>query len=138
MTNILFLLLQNRLRQEETLRRQLHNTVQELKGNIRVFCRIRAVIPADKMPAGNKIAHITVIGERSLEVHRLNADMTLNESTMNAPASGKGPSKVEFSFDRVFGPSAGQEEIFAEISQLVQSAIDGYNGWERLTGRIIL
>jgi len=28
-------------REEETLRRQLHNTIQELKGNIRVFCRVR-------------------------------------------------------------------------------------------------
>ena len=35
---------EEKLRQEETLRRQLHNTIQELKGNIRVFCRIRPAI----------------------------------------------------------------------------------------------
>lgn len=29
------------LRDAETLRRKLHNQVQELKGNIRVFCRVR-------------------------------------------------------------------------------------------------
>ena len=34
-----------KLRQEETLRRKLHNQVQELKGNIRVMCRVR---PADR------------------------------------------------------------------------------------------
>lgn len=119
-------ILKARLRQEETLRRQLHNTVQELKGNIRVFCRIRAVIPSDKMPSG-KLPHLTVHQDKSLEVHKLNADMTLNESSMNAPASGKGPSKLEFNFDRVFGPSTTQEQVFDEISQLVQSAIDGYN-----------
>lgn len=117
---------QTRLRQEEMLRRQLHNTVQELKGNIRVFCRIRAVIPSDKMPMG-KISHLTVLGDRSLEVTKFNGDGTLNESTMNAPAAGRGPSKMEFSFDRVFGPNATQSEVFEEISQLVQSAIDGYN-----------
>jgi len=30
-----------KLRQEETIRRTLHNAIQELKGNIRVFCRVR-------------------------------------------------------------------------------------------------
>ncbi|KAI4842428.1 kinesin-domain-containing protein, partial [Aureobasidium sp. EXF-8845] len=33
-----------KLRQEETLRRKLHNQVQELKGNIRVFCRVRPTL----------------------------------------------------------------------------------------------
>lgn len=118
--------MKTRLRQEETLRRQLHNTVQELKGNIRVFCRIRSIIPSDKMASG-KIPHLNVLHHRSLEVHKLNPDMTLNESSMNAPASGKGPSKFEFTFDRVFGPNSTQQEIFEELSQLVQSALDGYN-----------
>jgi kinesin family protein C1 len=33
--------------ESELVRRKLHNLVQELKGNIRVFCRIRPVLPSD-------------------------------------------------------------------------------------------
>ncbi|KAJ2795475.1 kinesin-like nuclear fusion protein [Coemansia guatemalensis] len=36
--------LEAKLRKEETLRRGLHNAIQELKGNIRVFCRVRPLM----------------------------------------------------------------------------------------------
>ncbi len=32
-----------------------------------------------------------------------------------------------FEFDRVFGPESSQEQIFGEVSQLITSALDGYN-----------
>lgn len=37
-----------KLRNEETVRRKLHNTIQELKGNIRVFCRVRPPLQSEK------------------------------------------------------------------------------------------
>ncbi|NXX17034.1 KIFC1 protein, partial [Podargus strigoides] len=32
----------------EMERRRLHNVIQELKGNIRVFCRVRPVLPKEE------------------------------------------------------------------------------------------
>lgn len=106
-----------KLRTEETLRRKLHNQVQELKGNIRVFCRVRP-----HLDSGQEVARITYpdTGADSKEVEVLGPD----EKSSLGNITNK---RNAFSFDRVFGPSSANAEIFDEISQLVQSALDGYN-----------
>ncbi|XP_061786930.1 kinesin-like protein KIFC1 isoform X1 [Nerophis lumbriciformis] len=99
----------------EMERRRLHNTVQELKGNIRVFCRVRPLVGGglskhiQLAPADNK----TITLAKTEESHTgKSADTQKN---------------YNFSFDYIFGPQASQQEIFEEISLLVQSALDGYN-----------
>jgi kinesin family protein C1 len=42
--------LEMEVREAEMVRRRLHNMVQELKGNIRVFCRVRPLLPSDVAP----------------------------------------------------------------------------------------
>ncbi|XP_043240189.1 kinesin-like protein KIFC1 [Amphibalanus amphitrite] len=117
--------LEARARREETLRRQLHNQVQELKGNIRVFCRVRPLLGEEVVQADGQIPHLQVTDERSLEIGKA-AGAGANE-TMSGRRREEGDGKVNFAFDRVFPPQTSQADVFEEISQLIQSALDGYN-----------
>ncbi|XLR14565.1 hypothetical protein S83_042503 [Arachis hypogaea] len=94
----------------EMLRKKLHNTILELKGNIRVFCRVRPLLPDESCSTEGKIFSYPT----SMEACGRGIDLAQNGQ------------KHSFTFDKVFAPEASQEEVFVEISQLVQSALDGY------------
>ncbi|XP_049332156.1 kinesin-like protein KIFC1 isoform X2 [Astyanax mexicanus] len=101
----------------EMERRKLHNTIQELKGNIRVFCRVRPLL-------SNKEATIPHI---QLPAHDNKALMLAKMEESHVGRTTDTQKCYNFSFDRVFGPHSSQTEVFEEISLLVQSALDGYN-----------
>ena len=111
--------LQQKLRTEETIRRKLHNQVQELKGNIRVFCRVRPNLTTDAADEQAKIA-FPDDGEDGKEIEVRGAE---EKSSLGTVTTKKYP----FAFDRVFGPGSQNQQVFDEISQLIQSALDGYN-----------
>ena len=112
------------LRQSAIVRRALHNQVQELKGNIRVFCRVRPINEsggesADAAETGAGKDH----SEPLLKIAR--AGESAGRALAVAPP-GKKEKPTRFAFDRVFGGDAGQAEVFEDIAHLVQSALDGY------------
>ncbi|KAG7207344.1 hypothetical protein KM043_009008 [Ampulex compressa] len=99
-------------------RRVLHNAIQELKGNIRVFCRVRPKTPSE---SAKPLCFINFIDECTIEVSKSDGSDAIS-------CSGKiRGTKQEFSFDKVFPPNASQAVIFEELSLLVQSALEGYN-----------
>ncbi|KAF9344923.1 kinesin-like nuclear fusion protein [Mortierella sp. AD094] len=112
--------LEQRIRQEETIRRRLHNTIQELKGNIRVFCRVRPVVrPEGASKTETTTALIKYPDQEGREIEFSHA----TESATGSQIEKTYP----FTFDKVFQASSTQDDVFEEISQLVQSALDGYN-----------
>ncbi|KAM9404221.1 kinesin-like protein KIFC3 [Salvelinus alpinus] len=97
-------------RKEVALRRKYHEQLVELKGNIRVLCRVKPVLKEDQHEEGQSVVVTTDPN---------------NESALSV-LKGQGRSH-NFELDRVFHPQATQEEVFQEIEPLVTSCIDGYH-----------
>ncbi|KAJ1605357.1 kinesin-related protein K2 [Cryptosporidium canis] len=90
-------------------RRRLFNELQDIRGNIRVFCRIRPP---------------TVTEQESCIKYDISEDASTITIKNSTP---RGISLSTFKFDYIFSSSSSQCEVFEEVSQLIQSALDGYN-----------
>lgn len=90
--------------------RKLYNEVQDLKGNIRVYCRIRPFLPGQSQ----KQTTIEYIGD--------NGELVVT----NPSKQGKDNHRL-FKFNKVFGPAATQEEVFLDTQPLIRSVLDGYS-----------
>jgi len=101
--------LEEQLLSGEQLRRALHNRIQELRGNIRVYVRTRPFLPNDGAASRQSSIDFQPDGE---------------SLTIQGKHVGEGHA---FKFDKVFAPSTGQDMVFDEVSEFVQSALDGYN-----------
>merc|ERR1711937_722002 len=89
---------------------RMHNLIQELRGNVRVFARVRPFLPGD-----------------GVDDDAVSCVVPKSETSLKLMMDENGEKEYKFSYDRVFPPSAGQEQVFTEVSEFVQSALDGYN-----------
>lgn len=96
--------LKSKLRNHDDKRRQALNNILDIKGSIRVFCRIRPYLSTSR-----RINHQPISVESNKIVIR------------------SGGSKKEFEFDKVFTQEESQENIFLEVEPILRSALDGRN-----------
>lgn len=89
--------------------RKLYNQVQDLKGNIRVYCRVRPFLPGQQ----NSLSTVDHIDDGNI--------------TITTPSKYGKEGKKSFTFNKVFGPSVTQAEVFADTQPLIRSVLDGYN-----------
>ncbi|XP_040999314.1 kinesin-like protein KIN-14K isoform X3 [Juglans microcarpa x Juglans regia] len=90
--------------------RKMFNEIQDLKGNIRVYCRIRPFFPGQR----EKRTTVEYIGE--------NGELVV----ANRSKPGKEGHRL-FKFNKIFGPDSTQAEVFSDVQPLIRSVLDGYN-----------
>uniref|UniRef100_A0A8C4F2Z9 Kinesin motor domain-containing protein n=1 Tax=Dicentrarchus labrax TaxID=13489 RepID=A0A8C4F2Z9_DICLA len=99
-----------RCRAERQRRKELHNTLVELRGNIRVHCRVRPVLPFDHVQPASSEEVVSAISDDTVMVNCIKM----------------GHNKM-FEFERVHGPEDSQDAVFEEVRPLLTSLLDGYN-----------
>ena len=100
--------LRNKLHQSEIKRKQLHNALQDLRGNVRVLVRMRPFMKCD--------------GEDRDSSMICNKDKT----SISVSATAARGANSMFNFDQVFDAASTQEDVYKEVKDLVQSSLDGY------------
>mmetsp|Transcript_7240 Transcript_7240/g.13732 ORF Transcript_7240/g.13732 Transcript_7240/m.13732 type:complete len:826 (-) Transcript_7240:210-2687(-) len=95
--------------EEMAMRRHYFNLIQELKGNIRVYCRVRPIAERDKQNPSD-IGAITYPSVGEMVVHN----------------AARGNS-TSFEFEKIFEPDVNQAQVYAEVADLIVSVLDGYN-----------
>lgn len=95
-------------RREMLERKRLHNVVQELKGNIRVFMRCRPPTKKEIDQFGNDAQCVSFPDDGQIRVY--------NEKNR----------EKTWDFDEVFDTHSKQSQIYEDVSALVTSVMDGF------------
>jgi hypothetical protein len=94
------------LKAGEQLRRRTHLAIQDLRGVVRVFCRVRPLNTKELAKGDAPVVHIP------------------DGQTVEIPEVGTVSKGERFSFDGVFSPG---QDLFEDCRDLIQGAVDGHN-----------
>ncbi|XP_010928759.1 kinesin-like protein KIN-14I isoform X2 [Elaeis guineensis] len=94
-------------KEEQILRKRYYNMIEDMKGKIRVYCRLRP------------------LNEKEIALKEKNVIISVDEFTVAHP--WKDDKSKQHIYDHVFDQTVSQEEVFEDTKYLVQSAVDGYN-----------
>lgn len=106
---------EQKLVEADETRRKMHNIIQELRGNIRVYIRVRPFLPGDGVDLEGQL-------DSAVRVQNDNATAEIVRKE-----DGEVVERHKWTFDKSFPCATSQDEIFLEVSEFVQSALDGYN-----------
>ncbi|XP_019405496.1 PREDICTED: kinesin-like protein KIF25 isoform X1 [Crocodylus porosus] len=111
-----------RYEKEKRKRRVLHNSLIELRGNIRVHCRIRPLLLFDATP-GHSVSHNRHKNLSEKVAH------AADDETVLVKCSRPGHASINklFQFERVYSATESQDAVFADVAPLLTSLLDGYN-----------
>ncbi|KAI0460755.1 hypothetical protein LJB42_001613 [Komagataella kurtzmanii] len=113
---------QRLLQNKELKTRNLHNKLQGLKGNLRVYCRLRPLVTDEQESIGFNISDMEWNLKESITVYTgATGNNRIGKSVI------KEQKTYTFHFDKVFSPFSTNTDIFREISPLIHCALEGTN-----------
>eukprot|EP01113_Clastostelium_recurvatum_P042912 TRINITY_DN7008_c0_g1_i4.p1 TRINITY_DN7008_c0_g1~~TRINITY_DN7008_c0_g1_i4.p1 ORF type:complete len:799 (+),score=286.11 TRINITY_DN7008_c0_g1_i4:198-2399(+) len=98
-------------REEQRMRKRYWNEMSDMKGRIRVYCRVRPLTKEERTTGGPASRMVTSYPD----IFTLQLEL---------PSRASSPS---FVFDGVYPPETSQEQVWDDTQSVVQSAVDGYN-----------
>jgi L-cysteine desulfidase len=88
-------------KEEQVKRKKLLNELEDMKGKVRVYCRIRPFSNSEKTNAD-----------------QVQPCVSIKDETQMTVGTQKNRMK-EYNFDAVFGPESTQEEVFDDTKRLI-------------------
>ena len=108
----IYMYILGRIIEGDEVRRKMHNTILELKGNVRVFCRVRPSSESEAVEGNGKCLDYPYDG-----LENENRKILLN-------AQGK---EHSFAFDRVFTEGSTQNEVCQSPVNLLKKELSKLN-----------
>jgi len=99
-------------KREMGLRKKYWNIVQDLRGNVRVFCRVRPLLGHEMRKGYTSCLDFPEKDQLNVALFDKKSNQTYSHF---------------FEFDKVYPPNSSQEQVCKDTSEYIQSVMDGYH-----------